>query len=107
MQLIKVLYWKLPTNGKQLPAFPLDVEAWTEPWTQRWEARVLPLCLCGPPICLLSKINRSNTAPLWELLLEKRYLYQGGIKTNDITCQTGTRIKNTEMGFKKECLICQ
>ena len=25
IQLVKVLYCKLPTNGKQLPAFPLEV----------------------------------------------------------------------------------
>ena len=26
IQLVKVLYCKLPTNGKQLPAFPLEVD---------------------------------------------------------------------------------
>ena len=26
IQLVKALYCKLPTNGKQLPAFPLEVE---------------------------------------------------------------------------------
>ena len=26
IQLVKVLYCKLPTNGKQLPAIPLEVE---------------------------------------------------------------------------------
>ena len=44
IQLVKVLYCKLPTNGKQLPAFPLEVGPGTEPRSQRWEARVLPLC---------------------------------------------------------------
>ena len=48
MQLVKVLYCKLPTNGKQLPAFPLEVGPGTEPRPQRWEARVLPLCHRGP-----------------------------------------------------------
>ena len=49
IQLVRVLYCKLPTNGKQLPAFPLEVEPWTEPRLQRWEARVLPLChMHGP-----------------------------------------------------------
>ena len=43
-QLVKVLYCKLPTNGKQLPAFPLEAMPGTEPRPQRWEARVLPLC---------------------------------------------------------------
>ena len=48
IQLIKVLYCKLPTNGKQLPAFPLEAMLGTNPGPQRWEARVLPLCHNGP-----------------------------------------------------------
>ena len=44
----RFLYCKLPTNGKQLPAFPLEVGPGTEPRSQRWEARVLPLCHRGP-----------------------------------------------------------
>ena len=48
IQLVKVLYCKLPTNGKQLPAFPLEAVPGTEPRPQRWEARVLPLCHHGP-----------------------------------------------------------
>ena len=48
IQFVRVLYCKLPTNGKQLPAFPLVVVPETEPWPQRWEARVLPLCHRGP-----------------------------------------------------------
>ena len=48
IQLVKVLYCKLLTNGKQLPAFPLEVGPGTKPQPQRWEARVLPLCHCGP-----------------------------------------------------------
>ena len=49
IQFVRVLYCKLPTNGKQLPAFPLEAVPRTEPRPQRWEARVLPLCHCGPP----------------------------------------------------------
>ena len=37
------MYCKLPTNGKQLPAFPLTAMTGIEPRPQRWEARVLPL----------------------------------------------------------------
>ena len=48
IQVVKVLYCKLPTNGKQLPAFPLEVRPGTKPRSQRWEARVLLLCHCGP-----------------------------------------------------------
>ena len=42
------MYCKLPTNGKQLPAFPLKAITGIEPRPQRWEARVLPLCHRGP-----------------------------------------------------------
>ena len=45
IQLVKVPYCKLPTTGKQLQTFPLNV--WpVEP--QRWEVSVLPLCQHGP-----------------------------------------------------------
>ena len=44
IQLVKVLHCKLPTNGKQLSAFPLGVGPGTQPRSQSWEARVLPLC---------------------------------------------------------------
>ena len=40
IQFIRVLYCKLPTNSKQLPAFPLEVMTGIEPRPQRWEARV-------------------------------------------------------------------
>ena len=48
IQLIKVLYCKLPTNGTQLPAFPLEAWPGNEPQPQRWEARVLPPYHPGP-----------------------------------------------------------
>ena len=35
IQLVTVLYCKLPTNGKQLPAFPLEAVPGTEPRPQR------------------------------------------------------------------------
>ena len=50
IQFIRVLYCKLPTNGKQLPDFPLEAVPGTEPRPQRWEVRVLPL---WPPAFLL------------------------------------------------------
>ena len=43
IQFVRVLYCKLLTNGKQLPAFPHEAVPGIEPWPQRWEARVLPL----------------------------------------------------------------
>ena len=47
IQLVKVLYCKLPTNGKQLSAFPLEFGPGSEPRSQRWEARVLHDQLMG------------------------------------------------------------
>ena len=40
IQLVKVLYCKLQTNGKQLPAFPLEVGPATEPQPQRCKSAV-------------------------------------------------------------------
>ena len=48
IEFARVVYCKLPTNGKQLPAFPLKAITGIEPRPQRWEARVLPLCQRGP-----------------------------------------------------------
>ena len=48
IQFIRILYCKLLTNGKQLPAFPLEAMPGIESRPQRWEARVLPLCHHGP-----------------------------------------------------------
>ena len=50
IQFVGVLYCKLPTNGKQPPAFPLQAVTGIEPPPQRWEARVLPLCHRGPHV---------------------------------------------------------
>ena len=64
IQFARVVYCKLPTNGKQLPAFPLKAITGIEPRPQRWEARVLPLCYRGPfhrlkgCFCDLIKHNR-------------------------------------------------
>ena len=48
IQMVKVLYCKLPTNGKQQPAFPLEVGLGFELRSHRWEGSVLPLCHSGP-----------------------------------------------------------
>ena len=58
-QFVRVLYCKLPTNSKQLPAFLLEAVSGTECRPQRWEARVLPLCYRGPP---LSDVVQEYTA---------------------------------------------
>ena len=43
MQLVRVLYCKLLTNSKQLPAFPLEVDPGSKPQSQRWEVSVITL----------------------------------------------------------------
>ena len=52
IEFARVVYCKLPTNSKQLPAFPLKVVTGIEPRPQRWEARVLPPCHRAPPVFL-------------------------------------------------------
>ena len=49
IQLVKVLYCKVPTDGKQLPAFPVELGPGYELRSQRWEARVTTLPPCSPP----------------------------------------------------------
>ena len=56
IEFARVVYCKLPTNGKQLPAFPLKAITGIEPRPQRWEARVLPLCHRGPLLNTLTFI---------------------------------------------------
>ena len=57
IQLVKVLYCKLPTNVKQLPAFPLEAMPGTKPRPQRWEARVLPPGTVAPLNALKDQCN--------------------------------------------------
>ena len=56
IEFARVVYCKLPTNGKQLPAFPLTAMTGIEPRPQRWEARVLPL----PPWPLSSSPSETS-----------------------------------------------
>ena len=44
IKLVRVLYCKLLSNDKQLPAFPLEATPGTEPRPHRWEAK---LCYCS------------------------------------------------------------
>ena len=60
IQFVRVLYCKLPTNGKQLPAFPLEAVPGIEPRPQRWEARVLPLCHRAPKQTVKSSFQFSS-----------------------------------------------
>ena len=77
IEFVRVLYCKLLTNSKQLPAFPLVAVAGIEPRHQRWEARVLPLCHRG------SRFRHIRIDPgdidLLGIFLNKLYL-------DDISC---------------------
>ena len=55
IQLVKVLYCKLPTMGKKLPSFPHRVQGLNQQ-RQRWEASVLPLCHLDPPSSIIISI---------------------------------------------------
>ena len=50
IQLVKVLYCKLLTNGKQLPAFPLEVRPGTEPRSQRWRLECYHSATMAPSV---------------------------------------------------------
>ena len=66
IQFVRVLlYCKLPTNSKQLPAFPLEAVLGTKPWPQRWEARVLPLCHRGPYLLCKTHLQASYSSLNW------------------------------------------
>ena len=56
IEFVRVQYCKLPTHGKQLPAFPLEAVTGIEPRPQRWEARVLPLCHRGPLVSIMTGV---------------------------------------------------
>ena len=67
IQLVKALYCKLPTKGKQLPASPFQRPGF-ELLSQRCEARVLPLChrglyeyVCIHYILMILMIHQSAT----------------------------------------------
>ena len=72
---VRVLYCKLPTNDKKLPAFPLEAVPGTEPRPQMWEARVLPLCHRGPQ--MLSILNRAPSVTCLggsTFMFDKKYI---------------------------------
>ena len=59
IQLVRVLYCKLPTIRKQLPTFPYKLRGLNR-WPQRWKVSVLPLRLSAPPHHLNThNINRT------------------------------------------------
>ena len=64
IQFVRVLYCELPTNGKQLLAFPLEAMPGTETWPHEVGARVLPLCHCGPSYNIDKSMAITNINPV-------------------------------------------
>ena len=69
IEFARVLYCKLPTNGKQLPAFPHRALTGIEPRPQRWEARVLPLWqankICSKEITHWKALEAAKALTSW------------------------------------------
>ena len=80
IQLVKVLYCKLPTNGKQLRAFPLEAVPGTEPRPQRWEASVTTLSPWPPRLVKNTQNRKAHLHSLLLLLLS--YIYIAPILKN-------------------------
>ena len=85
------MYCKLPTNSKQLPAFPLEAVPGIEPRPQRWEARVLPLCHRGPRSWFIEfslkfngKVIFALTRPHHELFVDTSLTGVGAIWENNV-----------------------
>ena len=74
IQFIRILYCKLPTNGKQLQAFPLEAIPGNEPLPQRWEARVLLLYQRGPLLYCLRCLDTGVTFKTGKFSLLQCYL---------------------------------
>ena len=72
IEFTRVVYCKLPTNGKQLPAFPLKGVTGIEPRPQRWQARVLPLCHRGPLLGPRSNEYKRNRRNFSYLIIENK-----------------------------------
>ena len=88
IEFARVLYCKLPTNGKLLPTFPLQSMMGIEPRPQRWDARVLPLCDCAPPppppifTCLIF------LRPLPTLVSDPKFIHLAtGLSVNFTACR--------------------
>ena len=48
IEFARVVYCKLPTNGKQLPAFPLKAVTGIEPRPQRWDVHLTNTSTMAP-----------------------------------------------------------
>ena len=68
IQLVKVLYCKLPTSGKQLPAFPHKVRGLNRR-PHRWDASMLPLRHPGPRLAPSLCISHPTKSDIHEIIM--------------------------------------
>ena len=94
IQFVRVLYCKLPTNGKQLPAFPLEAVPGTEPWPQRWEASVTTLPP-WPPVKFDKKVTNEYIVP--SLVSITLIYYVAYLFSTD-----GSRMRNFHFNYSRE-----
>ena len=91
-QLVKVLYCKLPTNGKHLPAFPLEVEPWTEPPASEVSCYrnattssfwLGPACIIISERCLSSSSYKQRQTNIFQNITPWRRRYEEKVKIFD------------------------
>ena len=92
LQFVRVLYCKLPTNGKQLPAFPLEAVPGIEPRPQRWEyyhedwlprSSLQDMCLVQTcPRSLMSLVGIMASLEKTGGYLHMRFIYYSSFKSN-------------------------
>ena len=77
IEFARVVYCKLPTNGKELPAFPLKALTGIEPRPQRWKARVLPLCHRGPTSYRGRQLTKKERIAIYRISRGRRVVENG------------------------------
>ena len=71
IQFVRALYCKLPTNGKQLPAFPLEAVPGTKPPTSEMGGKSVTTLPSWPPVLSL----KASTTKQYHARLGHTYIY--------------------------------
>ena len=91
IQFVRVLYCKLPTNGKQLPAFPLEAVPGTEPLALRGGRRECYHSATVAPLKCFNAIYIYHALNLHLLRVEHKTVKSlWNKKTNDLICKQRT-----------------
>ena len=64
IQFVRVLYYKLPTNGKQLPAFPLEAMLGIEPGLRGGRRECYHSATVAPLMKYIKHVSKWTKAPL-------------------------------------------